>query len=214
MCHVSHSMKKIDNISKIRKYLEQYKLNALLKNYPLDLYHFQAHEILNEKLNPRNFLLFLVSGSTSISTIRIDGSVSQISKTDPLVCFGDIEFTQNSTKQYLIETLTPCYMLSIDLSTTRDQIKKDPDLLFFLLQSVSEKTAFIANSKFETTDIRSKVLYYLEYEAKDNMICGVEQCANHINASRRQLQRILKELVDEGIIVKVKKGIYVKQSCI
>ena len=47
MCHVSHSMKKIDNISKIRKYLEQYKLNALLKNYPLDLYHFQAHEILN-----------------------------------------------------------------------------------------------------------------------------------------------------------------------
>lgn len=55
------------------------------------------------------------------------------------------------------------------------------------------------------------MLYYLEYEAKDNMICGVEQCANHINASRRQLQRILKELVDEGIIVKVKKGIYVKQ---
>lgn len=94
MCHVSHSMKKIDNISKIRKYLEQYKLNVLLKNYPLDLYHFQAHEILNEKLNPRNFLLFLVSGSTSISTIRIDGSVSQISKTEPLVCFGDIEFTQ------------------------------------------------------------------------------------------------------------------------
>ena len=61
-------------------------------------------------------------------------------------------------------------MLSIDLSTTRDQIKKDPDLLFFLLQSVSEKTTFIANSRFETTDIRSKVLYYLEYEAKDNMI--------------------------------------------
>lgn len=55
MCHMSHSMKKIDNISKIRKYLEQYKLNALLKNYPLDLYHFQAHEILNEKLNPQKF---------------------------------------------------------------------------------------------------------------------------------------------------------------
>ena len=60
----------------------------------------------------------------------------------------------------------------------------------------------------------ANIAYYLEYEAKDNMICGVEQCANHINASRRQLQRILKELVDEGIIVKVKKGIYVKQSCI
>lgn len=187
------------------------KLNTLLKEYALDLYHFQAHEILNEKLNPKDFLLFLVSGSISISTIRMDGSVSLIAKSDPLVCFGDIEFTQNTSKQYQIETLTPCYMLSIDLSTTRDQIKKDPDLLFFLLQSVSEKTTFIANSKFETTDIRSKVLYYLEYEAKDNMICGVEQCANHINASRRQLQRILKELVDEGIIVKVKKGIYVKQ---
>ena len=126
---MSHSMKKIDNILKIRKYLEQYKLNALLKKYALDLYHFHAHEILNEKLNPKDFLLFLVSGSISISTIRMDGSVSLIAKSDPLVCFGDIEFTQNTTKQYLIETLTPCYMLSIDLSTTRNQIKKDPDLL-------------------------------------------------------------------------------------
>lgn len=211
MCHVSHSMKKIDNTLKIQKYLKQYKLNALLKKYALDLYHFHAHEILNEKLNPKDFLLFLVSGSISISTIRMDGSVSLIAKSDPLVCFGDIEFTQNTSKQYQIETLTPCYMLSIDLSTTRNQIKKDPDLLLFLLQSVTKKTTLIANAKYETTDIRSKVLYYLEHETENQTICGVEQCANHINASRRQLQRVLKELVEEGIIVKVKKGIYVKQ---
>lgn len=200
-------MKKIYNQEKINNYLKQYKLE-FLSNYTLDFYSFSAHEHLNEKLNPKQFLIFLVFGTVHIYTPRINGSLNQITRSSAPVCFGDMEFTNQDMKQFQIETITPCEFICLDIAFHRNKIEHDSQLLLYLLHSVSKKSIFIAEMHTETTDIESRVLYYIDNEAKDHEIHGVLQLAQHINCSRRQLQRILKKLQNENIIIRKKKGVY------
>lgn len=203
-------MKTLTNQKRIQGYLKKYKQYTFLSRYPLHLYQLEPHEILNDKLNPKQFLLFLVAGKIKISNIREDGSLHQITLLDSCTCFGDMEFAQPTIKQHIIETMSTCEFLAIDLTNERTHIEQDSEFLLFLLRSITEKTCIITNAQSETTDIESKVLYYLNNESNTHTIQGVEQLAQHINCSRRQLQRILKKLCDTKQIRKVQKGIYEK----
>lgn len=205
-------MKNISEKKKIKFYLSKYKLEPLLHKYSLVLYSFEECEILNEKLNPRQFLIFLVSGSVRIYSTRMNGSLNQITTTTAPTCFGDMEFTNPTMKQHTIETITPCKFLCLDTLTNRTKIEKDSQLLLYLLHSVSEKSILGSEKQEETSDIESKVLYYLDKESETHEIHGVLSLSQHLNCSRRQLQRVLKKLQDESIIVKKKKGVYARNE--
>ena len=200
-------MKKIIQEYKIISYTHQHHLE-FLNTYALSLYSFTPQELLNEKLNPKQFLLFLVEGTVRIYSPRINGSLNQIAISSAPMCFGDMEFTNQNMKQFLIETMTPCKFICLDIALNKDKMTKDAPLLLYLLHSVSQKTILLSEMHTETTDIESRVLYYLDKESNNHEIHGVLQLSQHINCSRRQLQRILKKLADENIIVKKKKGVY------
>lgn len=201
-------MKKIQNTKRIQGYIKKYKHYTFLQEYPLHLYTLEPNEILNHKLNPKQFLLFLVDGEVKLSNYRSDGTIHQITKVSSFTCFGDMEFACPSIHQNQIETMTDCEFLAIDLEEQRQNIIKDTQFLMFLLQSITEKTIIISDAQTHTTNIESKVLYYLENES--SRIQGIEQLAQHINCSRRQLQRVLKQLCASGHIRKVQKGTYEK----
>lgn len=202
-------MKKTDDSKKTDMYVKKYGLD-FLKIYPLHLYAFATHELINEKLNPRRFLLFLVSGTVRIYSPRSNGSLNQITRSEAPCCLGDMEFTNPDMKQFLIETVTPCEFVCLDIIMNRSQIENDPKMLLFLLHSVSHKTIEMTQIQAETTDIESRVLYYLERESSNHEIRGVSQLSQHLNCSRRQLQRVLKKMQEEKIIIKKNRGIYVK----
>lgn len=211
MCHVAHSMKISNNNDRINLYLKKYNIKEYLQDYELLLYSFDAYEKLNEKLNPKQFLLFLVSGEVALKAVRSDGSLSQTAIAKPFTCFGEMEFAYPEAKQNIIETVTKCEMIGIDIEKYKSKIENDANLLNLLLKSVVRKIAIISDILYETTDVQSRVLFYLEKEAKAHEIHGVEQLSQHLNCSRRQLQRVLKNMVNEGMIVKKKKGVYVKK---
>ena len=200
-------MKKINKQEKINNYLKQFHLE-FLSTYQLNLYSFVSHERLSEKLNPKQFLIFLVCGTVKIFTPRSNGSLNQITRSSAPVCFGDMEFTNQDMKQFQIETITQCEFICLDITINRNKIEQDTKLLLYLLHSVSQKSINIAEMHSETTDIESRVLYYIDNEANNHEIHGVLQLSQHINCSRRQLQRILKKLQNENIIIKKKKGVY------
>ncbi len=199
------------NKTKINMYLKQYNLKDYLQDYELILYSFDASEKLNEKLNPKQFLLFLVKGDVALKSVRQDGSLLQTTTAKAFTCFGEMELANSDAKQNIIETITECEMIGIDIEKYRLKIENDPKLLKLLLKSVVQKISLISDLLFETTDVQSRVLFYLENESKNHEIHGVEQLSQHLNCSRRQLQRVLKNMVNEGMIVKKKKGVYVKK---
>ncbi len=204
-------MKKINDQKQLETYLEQFHLKEILQDYELTLYSFDANESLNQKLNPRQFLLFLVSGTVSLQSLRSDGSLPQMTKTQAFTCFGEIELVYPEGKQNIIQTLTKCKIIALDVQQYRSKIQNDPKLLKLLLKSIVNKMTTVSDMLYKTSDIQSRVLLYLERESQNQQIHGVEQLSQHLNCSRRQLQRVLKKMVEEGIIEKKKKGVYVKK---
>lgn len=182
-------MKKIYDKSRRESYLIKYKLDTLLSSYDLVMYELNEEEILNEKLNPRRFMLFLVEGKVRIMSYRVDGDCYQVSDTVAPNCFGDMEFALPKMRQHRIETITHCVILALDLVKWKSKIEKDPQFLMYLLKSVSNKATLTSDVYTETTDIKSKVIYYLENESVNGGIHGVGNLCQHLNCSRRQLQR-------------------------
>lgn len=203
-------MKKINDKKRLESYLKTSKLDTLLSSYDLVMYELDRQEILNEKLNPRRFMLFLAEGKVRIMSYRIDGNCYQVNDTAAPNCFGDMEFALPEMRQHRIETITPCVFLALDLAKEKSKIEKDPQFLMYLLRSVSYKVTLTSDVYTETSDIKSKVIYYLEHEAVNEEIHGVGNLCQHLNCSRRQLQRILKQLQGEGYLVKTGKGKYKK----
>lgn len=204
-------MKKIRDEKVRQNWLEKYGLSSLLEKYETVVYEMESGEVLNGKLNPRRFLLFLVSGKVRIASYREDGSCYQVNETLAPNCFGDMEFALPEMKQHRIETITPCVFIAVDLVRYKGKIEKDPLLLMYLLRSVSYKTTLVSDVQTETKDVESKVMYYLDNEARNSEISGVGILALHLNCSRRQLQRVLNDLQCKNIIMKTGKGRYKKR---
>lgn len=205
-------MLKINNQKRIQGYIKKYHIDAFAKEYEFECYKLDEDEILNQKLNPRQYLLFLVSGTSQITSFRKDGSLYEITLVSTFTCFGDMEFTNEAVRQQEIKTVTECEFLALDLIRYREQIMNDPAFLYFLLNSITEKMEMISNANLEATDVENKVLYYMEQRSLKHEIHGVEKTAQELHCSRRQLERVLKKLSDEKIIIKVKKGVYRKNE--
>lgn len=205
-------MKENRNKKVRQRLLEKQNLDSILKDYETVSYEMERGEILNGKLNPRRFLLFLVSGKVRISSYRPDGSCYQVNETSAPNCFGDMEFALPEMKQHRIETVTPCMFIAVDLVRYKERIEKDPSFLLYLLRSVSYKTILVSDVQTETKDVESKVLYYLDNETENGEVNGVGLLALHLNCSRRQLQRVLNDLQKKGMIIKTGKGKYKKDT--
>lgn len=204
-------MKEIRDKKIYQSYLEKYELSLLLKEYETVAYEMGSGEVLNGKLNPRRFLLFLVRGKVRITTYRKDGSCYQINETSVPNCFGDMEFALSEMKQHRIETVTPCVFVAVDLVRYKEKIEKDTYFLMYLLRSVSHKATLVSGVQTEAQDVESKLLYYLDNESSEGEVNGVGSLAFHLNCSRRQLQRVLNDLQNKNIIIKTGKGRYKKR---
>ena len=63
-----------------------------------------------------------------------------------------------------------------------------------------------SQSNFST--LEESFLSYLSERCPDQTFSGAEKMAMQLHCSRRQLQRVLKKLLEEGQLVKLSKGSY------
>jgi len=202
-------MKKIDDHKRLHGYITLHHMNDLfsMPDVPFELYALDKGEFINHVLDPNEHMNFLVDGKIRIYNLRDDNSLYQISRWNGFMCLSDMEFVRMTHKEYMVECQSPCEVVSIPLNRIRGLLENDPVFLRFLLLSLGKKLASMSESLAETGDLRSRVLYAMTYEM-NGTLSGVGHAAEGLKCSRRQLQRLLKELCDEGIIVKIKKGTY------
>lgn len=81
--------------------------------------------------------------------------------------------------------------------------------LQFLVKHMS-RTIYIATNNMEVSseDIQSRLLRYIKNECKDGTFSGMEETAKRLRCSRRQLQRVVTQLMEEGTLKKVGWGTY------
>ncbi|MBE6123490.1 MAG: cyclic nucleotide-binding domain-containing protein [Erysipelotrichaceae bacterium] len=208
--YVTIGMKKIENKEKTKAYLSKYSLRTVFsrpEEIDFELYEFQRGEIINNLMDPLDYLLFAAEGVIRIYNIRNNGTMALLAEGGGFTVLGDIEFASREVSSYIVEAAGRVVCLSVDVQKHRSILEQDPVFLSFLLKSVSDKLRMMTAFTLEPEDLKERTLYYLDH-ADHQTLKGVASAASYLQCSRRQLLRILKILQEEGTVIKTGRGTY------
>ncbi len=203
-------MKKITDRSKREHYIIQNGIRNIFETKDLDfqLYQYDRGELISNLTDLSNTLLFLVEGSVQIYALEPEGNKYTICQVEPFLLLGDMEFAENNDTAYLVEAATEVHCIALPIHRLRETLQKDNTFLLFLLRSITRKFILFSKSETSALSLEEKLILYMEIDSRDRTFHGVEKAANHLHYSRRQLQRILKDMMERGKITKIARGTY------
>lgn len=182
------------------------------QNLNYHLFRYENAEIISFIKPPTDYIQFVVDGCVQIYVIREDGTQSPIHYVNSLTILGDIEFSGNTNNRIISEAKEIVYCIGIQLSECRSILENDVQFLQSLLASVSRKMSLFMESESVFQSVEKKLLNYMAYKCDNKTISGVDVTCFQLRCSRRQIQRVLKDLSDRGLIRKVGKGKYTLNS--
>ncbi len=153
-------------------------------------------------------IIFVVEGTVQIYGIREDGSLSPVNEIVSPTILGDLEFPNQEITPLFTEAKTPTVCLSLSTQEYREQLSCDLRFLHTLLRSYADKLKFLSSAETMTTTLEERVLLYMKNVCPLHEINGIETAIFKLRCSRRQLQRVLKKLCDNGAVKKTGKGRY------
>ena len=174
----------------------------------IKLVEFEKGEILNDPLKSLDRFYILVRGSVSIYHLTEDGTIRYISKASEGTLLGDMEFSGAGNQSFYIEAAETVLCLAMPFRENQSVLENDPVFLRFVVRQLAGKLSLSAGMTVSAQTLEEKVLFFLGKVQADHTISSVNQAFQALHCSRRQLQRVLKKLCDESLIVKMGRGRY------
>lgn len=202
-------MREIRDKKKIEKWMEQCDIREHFDTTDLEfraVRYERGEVILSPDALPEN-IMFLAEGKIAIYGIRDNGTMSPITAISGKALLGDMEFCEGRTSPLFVEARSAVVCLALPLKRYRQQLEHDLAFLHLVIHSLSDKLNMFASMEAISSNIEERVLFYMK-ENCGGMLEGVEAAALHLRCSRRQLQRILRKLTEEGRIEKIGRGSY------
>lgn len=194
----------------LEAYLNQYNIRSLFDTpeLPYRLYTYEPGEMMNILRPTTEYLKFVVAGSFDLYSVREDGVRNLIRHFEGFGFLGDLEFCGKNAGTRYQEVIDQVYTIELPLKALRPVLMEDKRFLRFVLNNLAEKLSAAMPLKAEFPSLADTLVYYLRYECTDHRITSVEDTAFRLNYSRRQLQRVLRELTEQGVLLKEGKGRY------
>lgn len=202
-------MKKIKDEKQIKYWIDKGNIRNYFDTPDLvfQLYCYEKGEYITVPGRQMDSILFMVEGTARIYGIRQDGTLSSVNQIVSPAILGDLEFPNQGAAPFYTETTTKVICLSLSTKKYREQLDCDLRFLHMLLQSYADKFFFPLADTMITT-LEERVLFYLNNICPQHEINGIETAVFQLRCSRRQLQRVLKKLCDNGKLKKIGKGKY------
>ena len=121
---------------------------------------------------------------------------------------GDVEFCGVNSQSSYTEAMESVLCLGIPFQENRSALENDPVFLRFLARQLVQKLAFSAAMGAPAQTLEEKVLFFLRRVQPGHEISSVNHALQPLHCSRRQLQRVLKKLCEEGTLLKIGRGRY------
>lgn len=201
-------MREIVDKNRLEHFFGEQQVHFRQRPPVLKLVEFEKGEILNDPLQPLNCFYIIVRGSVSIYHLTEDGSIRYISKAASGTLLGDMEFSGAGNQLLYIEAAEIVLCLAIPFRENLDILENDPVFLRFVLGQLAGKLSLSAVMTASAQTLEEKVLFFLRKVQADHAISSVNHALQALHCSHRQLQRVLKRLCDEGLVVKVGRGCY------
>lgn len=201
-------MKEIMDKDRLEHFFREQQVHFRQRPPVLKLVEFEKGEILNDLLQPLNRFYIIVKGSVSIYSLTEDGSIRYISKAAGGTLLGDVEFSGADNLPLYTEAAETVLCLAMPFRENISVLENDPVFLRFVLGQLAGKLSLSAVMTASAQTLEEKVLFFLRKVQADHTISSVNQALQALHCSRRQLQRVLKKLCDEGVLMKTGRGCY------
>lgn len=201
-------MQEIRDAKKLEMYFEEQQMYFQQRPQVLKLLRFEKGELLNEPLHPLKQFYIVAEGSVSIYYITEDGLIRYVSKAGAGTLLGDMEFSGADTQLFYTEAAETVICLAFPFQENRCVLENDPLFLRFVLGQLAQKLSLSSRMDVVPQTLEEKVLLYLGNVQPDHEIASVNQTLQALHCSRRQLQRVLKKLCDEKVLIKKGRGCY------
>lgn len=203
-------MKELNEPDQIELYIRKSGIKEKLSTEGIifKVFRYEKGELLASPVEPLDHILFPVEGKAVIYGIRNDGTsfpISEIRKGDII---GDVEFTGSDEPVLFVEASKPVVCLAIDIKAYRKILMNDVTFLQTILASFAGKFRKIITIDAMSGNIEERVLNYMENLSPEHELYRISEAIYTLRCSRRQLQRVLRKLADEGKIMKTGKGRY------
>lgn len=202
-------MKEIRDTKRLEIYYQEQQLHFQQKPPLLKLIQFEKGELLNGPIHPLKGFYIVAEGSVSIYYITEEGSIRHIFKACAGILLGDMEFSGIEREMYYVEATETVICLAIPFQENRNMLENDPIFLRFVLVQLAEKLSLSSRIDVVTQTLEEKLIFYLSNVEPNHEIVSVSQTLQVLHCSRRQLQRVLKRLCDDNILIKKGRGCYV-----
>lgn len=207
MCH-NGNMKKIYDKKLIDKIKKEYCIEDYFSNnYEFIIIEYEEDETIINPLEKTQYIQFVIEGTLLISFIDQDGRQTIVSQSEELCILGDMEFVDDLNPMFFAEAKTKVKTLALSLKEYKEKLNQDFQFLHTLLNSIASKLKQSSTNQFVYQSVEERFLYYMNYYCGGSL-SSIEEAISYLHCSRRQLQRVLKKLCDEEIIIKEGKGKY------
>lgn len=208
-------MKKVYEKAVIEDYLKKSGLQGQFHVEGLNFFgiSYQAGELISTPEYPVAYFQFLVKGSVTLYYLEEDGSRRNVIVMEGEGLLGDMEFALGNAPMFYAEAVTAATVLALPLEENRAKLEKDCDFLMYLLRNACRIKVLSARNRVVLPRLEERLLYYMETECAHQAFTGMDGTAAKLQCSRRQLQRVVKKLEEQGVLVKRGKGRYQLNRC-
>lgn len=204
-------MKRITKSTQIEKAIHSLRLDEYfdIKDLQFEIFSYEKGEQMVSPLEPLKYFMFIIEGMVRIYTLKEDSSIQAIVNLDEGAILGHHEFCFESDEYTLYaEAITSVKCLVLPFKQAYKNLKKDSDFLMFLLKNTLLDQVRSSEIMQRKTNLEDQILFYIQNICENNTLSSVNNAVEMLHCSRRSLQRALKKLCDQGVLVHEKHGYY------
>ena len=212
-------MRVADAQATIQKYINQFNMADFLNEEllaHLQLFEFPIYANIFMERDEQHYLYFLVEGVAQCSHYHLNGKLVVFALSYPFSAIGDLEILDNEPLYSNVIATRPCTLLGIERSIVQRYGATDPQFLRFLNSQLKEKL-FKANSLqvSHVLPVINRLAIYILAQRDDItsehvILPAKEDLASLLSTTTRHLNRVLRELIDTGIIDESYPRIYIR----
>lgn len=176
------------------------------------LVEYEKGELICAPGKPLEDMLFTVRGSVQVYGLREDGKWLPVSRGIGRTTMGAIEFVQPGLPAFYTEAVEDLLCISLPIERNRAVLERDCVFLRYLLDCVTNMVVTYTLIGRQEHSVEERVLTFLRDIQPDHTLHSINQGLMQFHCSRRQLQRVVKRLCDQGKLKKLKKGMYVLEE--
>ena len=203
-------MKRIYDNKTISKAIENSLYKEVLENLnvPIFICEYEDGEIVVAPYLENDLFQITIFGSLSIYFIRNDGSSYHLAYSEIDSFFGDNELFDTVNQGVFGEASGTLRCLAFSVKESKKALLENVTFLRVLSKTLAERFKNMALQDAAPSSLSERVISYMTYISNDKTLKGVEKTAYQLHCSPRQLQRILNNLENDGIVRKIGKGSY------